>query len=208
MMGFNAMIEKKNLDLPDIRINEEERDADPGHQATGGEDDAGSVENPAVQTFSARAMAWARKPLVWIIFVFVFLSGSIGARLLLPLVGEHRKAAVESKQAPVPANQAPADERITFFGEFVFDQNDEKGRLRIAFCDIAVELEKPQPKDTIADRVDLREVVYTVLKTGKGQKGLSKEGRNRLKDELKSELNKAAGENFVKTVYVTAYELH
>jgi flagellar basal body-associated protein FliL len=90
----------------------------------------------------------------------------------------------------------------------VVDQKDEKGNIRIVFCDVALELENHKTAGAIeGDRVDVRSVIYAVLKKEPAQEGLSPEGRGRLKEKLKNELNGLFGENRVKEVYFTRYEL-
>ena len=77
------------------------------------------------------------------------------------------------------------------------------------FCDVALDLEKPRTAQVIdSDRVDVRNVIYTLLKKETVKEGLSPEGRGHLKERLKNELNDLFGENLVKNIYFTRYEVN
>ncbi|TRZ50000.1 hypothetical protein D4S03_07485 [bacterium] len=89
----------------------------------------------------------------------------------------------------------------------VVDQKDEKGNIRIVFCDVALELVNHKTSAIDGDRIDVRSVIYAVLKKEPAQEGLSPVGRGRLKEKLKNELNGFFGANLVKDVYFTRYEL-
>jgi flagellar basal body-associated protein FliL len=54
----------------------------------------------------------------------------------------------------------------------------------------------------------VRGVIYGVLKKVPAQAALLPEGRGRVKETLKSELNGLFGTNLVKEVYFTRYELN
>ena len=96
---------------------------------------------------------------------------------------------VQKKQAVI-RNPFPRRETGRLFEGFVVDQKDEKGNVWIVFCDVVLELDESKTaKDVDSDRVDVRNVIYTLLKKETVKEGLSPEGRGRLKEKLKNELN-------------------
>jgi flagellar basal body-associated protein FliL len=202
------MAEKEKLDIPEIAPEEPVVDTRQDDAAAENGGDGGSSEEKSGGGFPSRAMGWLRKPLFRIILIaVVFLGLTAGILIGFYQSTEEDAPAVQEKKA-VPAPPLPAAKPGAVFEGMVVDQKDEKGNIRIVFCDVALELENPKTASAVfGDRVDVRNVIYDVLKKEPAQEGLSPEGRGRLKEKLKNELNRLLGENPVKDVYFTRYEL-
>jgi flagellar basal body-associated protein FliL len=227
------MAEKEKLDIPEIAPEEPVVDTrQDDTTAENGREDKSSEEQPGGD-FPSKAMGWLRKPLFWIILISVVFLGLTAGILVgfyqskdgdAPAVQGNvvqgnavqgkvvqgkvvQENVVQGKQA-VSMPPLPTAKPGALFEGMVVDQRDEKGNIRIVFCDVALELENQKTVSAVVgDRVDLRNVIYDVLKKEPAQEGLSPEGRGRLKEKLKNELNLLLGENPVKDVYFTRYEL-
>ncbi len=202
------MAKKAKLDILEIAPEE------PGGET---QQDEATAENgrddgaPGEQTggdFRSRAIGWVRKPLFWIILISVaFLSLTAGILIRFYQGTDGDAPAAQKKQA-VSVTPFPEAKQGALFESMVVDQKDKNGNIRIVFCDVALELENHKTAGAIdGDRVDVRSVIYAVLKKEPAQEGLSPEGRGRLKEKLKNELNSLFGQNLVKGVYFTRYEL-
>jgi flagellar basal body-associated protein FliL len=158
--------------------------------------------------FSSKVIGWVRKPLFWIILIAIaFLGLTAGILISFYQSMDGEAPAVQKKQA-VSVTPVPETKQGALFEGMVVDQKDENGNIRIVFCDVALELENRKTAGAIdGDRVDVRSVIYAVLKKEPAFEGLSPEGRGRLKEKLKNELNGLFGENLVNDVYFTRYEL-
>jgi flagellar basal body-associated protein FliL len=157
--------------------------------------------------FRSKVLKWVRKPLLWIILISVTCLG-LTAGILISFYQsmDADVPAIQKKQASTPHPEVKQGGAL--FEGMVVDQKDEKGNVRIVFCDVVLELENQKTASTIdGDRVDVRSVIYAVLKREPAQEGLSPEGRGRIKEKLKNELKGLLGENPVKEVYFTRYEL-
>lgn len=172
----------------------------------------GSPAEQAGGDFRSKVFEWIRRPLFWIILVsvvFLGLTAGIWVGVYQSMNGD--APAVEKKEAvskAVSETPSPKEKQSVLFEGMVVDQKDETGNIRIVFCDVALELEDQKRTSAIdGDRIDVRIVIYDVLNKEPVREGLSPEGRGRLKEKLKRELNGLFGENLVKEVYFTRYEL-
>jgi flagellar basal body-associated protein FliL len=158
--------------------------------------------------FRSKVLKWVYKPLFWIILLaFTGLGLTAGILISFYQSMDADAPAVQQKQA-VSATARPEGKQGALFEGMVVDQKDEKGNVRIVFCDVVLELENQKTASAIdGDRIDVRSVIYAVLKREPAQEGLSPEGRGRIKEKLKNELKGLLGENSVKEVYFTRYEL-
>lgn len=204
------MAKKAKLDILEIAPDEPSGETQQDQAtAENGRDDGSSGEQTG-DDFSSRAMGWVRKPLFWIILIslaFLSLTAGILVSFYQSMDGD-APAPVAQKKQDVSGTPFPEAKRSALFGGMVVDQKDENGHIRIVFCDVAIELENHKTASAIdGERVDVRKVIYAVLKKEPVQEGLSPEGRGRLKEKLKNELNGLFGENLVKGVYFTRYEL-
>ena len=198
------MVKKATIDILEI-ITEENSESN--IQTDIIKEEAGAVEKGASGFFSM-VKQWVHKPLFQIIFISVVLFGSIISGFVHYFHGKVAKAPLMQQKTAVSGSQVLATEKMISFDGFVVDQVDEKGNIRIAFCDIVLQLEKLQTAAAIdGDRVDVRNVVYTVLKREAAKDSMATEGRAHLKEVLKSELNLLFRENLVKNIYFTRYEL-
>jgi flagellar basal body-associated protein FliL len=202
------MVKKAKLDILEIAPDEPDGETKQGEASAeeGGEN--GSIREKPGRDYPAKAIEWVRKPLFWIILMSVVCLGSVAGIL----IGFYQSMdgdipTVQKKQA-VSAIPFPQAKRSAIFDGIVVDQKDEHGNVRIVFCDVAIELENREMASAVnGDRIDVRSVIHTVLKKVEAKEGLSPEGRGRLKEKLKNELNGLFGENLVKDVYFTSYEL-
>lgn len=124
---------------------------------------------------------------------------------------EKKSAVIEKKSAVIEEESLkkaiPAAGKMVLFNNFVVDARDKKGDMRIAFCDIVIELENPQAAGVEGERGDVRSVIHAVLKRKQVVDGLSSEGRGIIKIELINELNRLLGEKTVKNIYITHLEV-
>ena len=198
------MAKKAKLDILEISVDEDIAAAPPDQLTAEKEVEPGS----AGTSFSSKMRAWAGKPLFWIILSTVVLLGSISGIFIWYNQGKDREAVVASKGQSTAESLSPGQEKTAILEGFVIDQKDEKGNIRIVLCDIALELERAQVTGAISDRIDVRNVVYSVLKGKKTEEGLLPAGRDRLTTELLSEMKRLLGENTIKAVYFTRYEVN
>jgi flagellar basal body-associated protein FliL len=140
--------------------------------------------------------------------ISVVMLGLIAGIFISLNKGIDEREPAEQKKLSVTEILTPAEGMVLFNG-FIIDQKDEKGNIWIVFCDVALELDKAKmAKDIDSDRVDVRNVIYTLLQKETVKEGLSPEGRTRLKEKLKNELNNLFGDNLVKNIYFTSYEMN
>lgn len=172
---------------------------------------AGGDESAAEQTggdFQSTVIKWMRRPLFWAVFIsFSVLGLAVGVWVGLHQSLEGSATAMRGKGAAAVSSPTAAKGGIPCEG-MVVDQKDEKGNIRILFCDLVLELENPGKAGAAdGDRLDVRRVIHDVLKREAAQEGLSAEGRGRLKEKLKTGLRGLFGENPVKEIYFTRYEM-
>ena len=202
------MAKKAKLDILEIAPEEPGGEMQQDEMtAEKGRDDGSSGEQNGGD-FSSKVIGWVRKPLFWIILISVaFLGLTAGIVISFYQSMDGDVAAAQKRQA-VSGTPVPEVKPGALFEGMVVDQKDEKGNIRIVFCDVALELQNRKTAGAIdGDRVDVRSVIYDVLKKEPAFEGLSPEGRGRLKEKLKNELNGLFGEDLVKGVYFTRYEL-
>jgi len=202
------MAKKAKLDILEIAPEEPFGEAQPDEAIVEDGGDNGSSGEQTGGDFSSQVVAWLRRPLFWIILIsVVFLGLSAGILVGFYQSMDGNASAVQRRQA-VSGTLSRDTRQSALFEGMVVDQKDEKGNIRIVFCDVALELENHKTAGAITgDRVDVRMVIYDVLKKEPAQEGLSPAGRDRLKEKLKNELNSLFSENLVKKVYFTRYEM-
>jgi flagellar basal body-associated protein FliL len=202
------MAKKAKLDILEITIDEKSEDKPSDEIILEEKEDKGSDKKRADAAIWSNLKGWVRKPLFWIMPVSVVMLGLIAGIFISLNKGIEERGPVEKKNRAVTEIPAPAEGTVLFEG-FVIDQKDEKGNIWIVFCDVALELDNPKTaKGVDSDRVDVRNVIYTLLKKETVKEGLSPEGRTRLKERLKNELNSLFGDNLVKNIYFTRYEMN
>lgn len=195
------MARKAKLDILDTSAEV------PLNAETAQDNDVISGEEQTDAKFSSRLRAWVRKPASRIILISGAVIGSSIGVFIWSYYGQDVNAPVaQVNQGESTAGVAPTG-KVAFFEGFVVDLKDEKGDIRIAFCDIALELENSQVADTVGKRGDVRNVIYTILKGKKVEALLLPEARNRLKTEWKNELNRLFGQTLVKEVYFSRFKV-
>ena len=204
------MAKKAKLDILDINTHEENKVPDQDDirddVVLDKHEDKAETEKKTDRILAWMRRLWTGNRKAWFILTgSVLLAAAAGVSIWFYYC-EEKKESVSLKQV-VPKTEIPAENKLALFGGFAIDLRDEKGNIRIAFCDIAVEMEKPQVAGAMGARVDLRNVIYTVLKKKVAADGSSPEGRHRIKTELKNEMNRLLGEKFIKDVYFTRFEV-
>ena len=197
---------KAKLDTLDISIDEKAEETIQEEISLEKEEDISGEERIA-EGFSSKVRAWIHKPVFWIILTSVVLLSSITGILIWLNYGQDTKATVTQNGNTTSGTSKPAEGKIALFEGFVVDLKDEKGNIRIVFCDIALELEKLQFTDAVSSRIDARNLIYTIIKRKKIEELSTPEMRDRLKTELKNELDILLGEKIVKSVFFTRFEV-
>lgn len=203
------MAKKAKLDILEINIDEKNGDGLHDDIILEEREDDGSNDRRDRFAILSKAKGWMRKPLFWIILISVVMVGLI-AGILIGLNKEmDRGGSVEQKKRIVSEVPVLTKETMTIFDGFVIDQKDDKGHIWIVFCDVALELNKSKTATAVdSGRIDVRNVIYTLLKQEPVKDGLSPEGKIRFKAKLRNELNNLFGENLVKNIYFTRYEMN
>jgi flagellar FliL protein len=197
---------KAKIDILDIHINKENRTPFGDETADDSVLDslADGMGDDKKHRWISRLGAGRSKILLILIVTILFVAIAGGAIWLYK--GKGNKESVPT-QEDARKKVIPAGERVAVFDHFVVDVRDKKGDIRVAFCDIAVELEHPRATGNTGEQVELRNVIYSVLKRKPIVEGLSPEGRDLIKIELKNELNRLLGEKTVKNIYITRFEV-
>lgn len=203
------MAKKAKLDILEISIDEKNEDGLHDDIILEEREDDGSNDRRDRFAILSKAKGWMRKPLFWIILISVVMVGLI-AGIFIGLNKEmDRGGHVEQKKRIVSEVPVLTKETMTIFDGFVIDQKDDKGHIWIVFCDVALELDKSKTATAVdSGRIDVRNVIYTLLKQEPVKDGLSPEGKTRFKARLRNELNNLFGENLVKSIYFTRYEMN
>ncbi|HIG99586.1 MAG TPA: hypothetical protein HA258_03290 [Thermoplasmata archaeon] len=201
------MVKKAKLDILEITIDKTSEEKLQDDTTVEEKENQESSEKQVSANLLSRVKRWARKPLLWIILISVVVLGVV-AGISISLYKEIDEGGPGEKAKREAAGTTVSVEGLALFEGFVVDQKDEKGNVWIVFCDVALELNEPKTvKDIDSNRVDVRDVIYTLLKKETVKEGLSTEGRIRLKEKLKNDLNHLFGENLVKKIYFTRYEI-
>ena len=200
------MAKKAKIDLLDVHTSEEDRassrdETRDDRGLDGGHEEARNDKKPA---WISRLGAGRFKILLILIVTILFVAIAGGSIWLYCVRGKNESV---STQKDARKTVIPSGERVALFAHFVIDVRDKKGDIRIAFCDLAVELEHPRAAGAAGEQVEVRNVIYAVLKRKPIIDGLSPEGRDLIKIELKNELNRLLGENAVKNIYITRFEV-
>lgn len=198
------MVKKAKLDILEAQLDEKSEDVT--------QDDfpleQGQVDRQTAGHFMEMIRSWVHAYPLRVVLLSFALFGLIVGSYVMFYYGMAVKSSATRDKSPLSENSNPEMERMAFLGGMVIDQKDERGNIRIAFCNIALDLEKPQAANTIANRIDVRDAVYSILKRKKVEDGLSTGGRDLLKLELKNDLNRLLGDNLIKNVYITSYEVN
>jgi flagellar basal body-associated protein FliL len=202
------MAKKAKLDILEVSIDNKDDDIPSPEREPDKAEEAVPVELVNQERSITKIKAWLRIHLLRLILVSFLLIGLIVGAIIWYLWKSEKPAAVEHPRPALSEIPQTVKGGIVYLEGFAVDQKDDKGEFRIAFCDIAIELGKHELAKDLVDRVDVRNVVYTVLKSKKAEEGLLVEKRNLLKAEIKSDLNRLLGEDAVSQVYFTKYELN
>jgi len=197
---------KAKIDLLDIQINEPDRASSPDNMVPDGvnEDVRGAGKLARIWAWIGRLSAGRLK--ILLLLIPIFLAVAVAGGSIWLYLGKGTKAPVPP-QGEVRETPIPAGGKVVVLDNFVVDVRDHKGDIRIAFCDIAVELEHPRAAGAADEQVELRNVIHAVLKRRPIVEVLSPQGRELIKIELKNELNRLLGEKAVRNVYITRFEV-
>lgn len=204
------MAKKVKLDILESEIDQEigvvpPEDVHPEADGFGAPLDPSSNEGMAV-----KFRVWTRKPLFWIAVVSVVLTGLLAGAF----VGLRFEPTAKAKTKSGVAKKATANSPLAAEGKYidlkglVVDQKDEKGNIKLVFCDLSLELDKPQATGGIGERADVRDLVHATLKRRKAEETLSPEGRSRLKAELTEGINALLGGAKITGIYFTRCEMN
>jgi len=199
------MARKAKLDILDTSLDEKAEG--PLNAETAQDNNVISGEEQTDEKFLSRLRAWVRKPASLIVMISSAVIGSIIGVFIWSYYGQDVNAPVAQVSQGESLASVASTGKVVFFEGFVVDLKDEKGDTRIAFCDIALELENSQVANTVKNRGDVRNVIYTILKRKKVEALLLPEARNRLKTEWKNELNRLFGQTLVKEVYFSRFKV-
>jgi flagellar basal body-associated protein FliL len=202
------MAKKAKLDILEIAPEEPGGETQQDEATAEKARDDGSSGEQTCGDFRSKVIRWVRKPLSWIILIAFAVFGLNAGIVITFYQSVDEDAPATQKKQAVSITPLPGVKQGALVEGMVVDQKDEKGNIRIVFCDVVFELENHKTAKAIdGDRIDVRSAIYAVLKKEPVQEGLSPEGRGRLKEKLKNELKGLFGENPVKEVYFTRYEL-
>ncbi len=97
--------------------------------------------------------------------------------------------------------QAAQPERYVYFNNFIIYQTDKPDRARILVCDVTVELN--QGTGLSKEKIELRKIIYNLLKYHLDVIELNEISRNK----IKAELNNVMNTEIIKNVYFTKFFL-
>ena len=196
------MVKKAELDIQEIAVDEDGllAEAVPDPEAEG-------ESGAAAPRADGKARVKGQRILWWALGTGLALLGATAGWWAVAQRGNEapppagpRSPALEARPLPVAGNMALLEGLIV-------DQTDERGDLRVLFCDLALELASPEMAKTAGERMEVRAAVYDFLRREVAREGLTRAGRERIKTGITSGLNQIMGENGVKTVYFMHYEL-
>lgn len=203
------MAKKAKLDILEITVDKNHEDGLHDDIISEEREDEQSTDQRECLAVFSKVTGWIRKPFFWIILVSVVVLGLI-AGIFIRLNKETEEGGADKQKKQI-IFEIPVltKETMTIFKGFVIDQKDEKGQIWIVFCDVALELDKSNMVTAVdSDRIDVRNVIYALLKQEAVKDGFSPEGKHRLKERLRNELNNLLGENLVRNIYFTRYEMN
>ena len=174
------MAKKAKLDILEITIDEKSEDKLHDDITLEAKEEESDEKRSGLDILS-KIKGWVRKPLFWIMLISVVMLGLIGGIFISLNEGMDEKGPVEQKKRAVSGIPVPAE-------------------VKMVLSETA--------KTVDSDRVDVRNVIYTLLKQETVKEGLSSEGKTRLKERLRNELNNLFGENLIKNIYFTRYEMN
>lgn len=198
------MAKKATLDILDIKVDEIEQEEPQGDAVPeiAKADLSGSLFGRLLTLLGQ----WCRNWLFWVILAGAALSIAAVLAFLLQ-AGPAKKTSVVPEKAPPVGAAAPASGQTILLTGFVVDLKDDRGSARVVFCDMALRLERMHKEEAGRGWVESRNLIHAVLKRKKVRELLLADDRNRLKIELKDRLNTLLGENSVKDVYFTRFEI-
>jgi flagellar basal body-associated protein FliL len=203
------MVKKAEIDILEIIPVESDGGKQQVAETASKENQEGPEGGISGEDYASKIMRYVHKPLCWVILVSMAYLGSV-AGILIDYYQNTDGASPPAVQKKQDVAEAPFPEpsQGVFLEGIVVDQKDRHDIIKIVFCDVALELENCETANTIADdRIDVKNAIHAVLEKADAEEGLSPEGRVRLKEKLRTELNGLLGENMVKNVYFMNYEM-
>jgi flagellar protein FliL len=200
------MAKKATLDILDIKIDEvqKEEPADDLAPETG----VGDISGQPLRRLLALLGQWCRSRLFGFLLLGAALLITAAAALVFLLhEGPPSKASVVPPKASAAGAATAAASKTILLPGFVVDLKDDRGLSRVIFCDVALDLERLQKGEAAGGWVESRNLIHAMLKRKKVRELLLPEDRKRLKIELKDQLNALLGENSIREVYFTRFEI-
>lgn len=199
------MAKKATLDILDIKIDDVQKD-DPVDEP-GPEKGAGETPGQLSRLLTMLGQK-CRGRLFWALAAGVGLLIAAAALVLLFHEEPADRAPVVPQKAPLAGTAKPMPDNTILLSGFVVDLKDDRGAAsKVIFCDVALDLERPQKEEAGRGWVETRNLIHATLKRKKVRELLLPEDRSRLKIELKEQLNTLLGGNSVKEVYFTRFEI-
>lgn len=144
--------------------------------------------------------------LIWTLTGVTLLAVSLSSLgIYLWMQDKKSKAAARAKLAEqaIPGMKEP----VAKLNGFMVNIKDSKGNQRILVCDIWLELGAGRKGKEIEDRVDVRNIIYTMAKSKNVAIWVSPDERQSIKKEIYARLNGLLGEGVIKTVYFMRVEI-
>ncbi|MBN1381542.1 MAG: flagellar basal body-associated FliL family protein [Deltaproteobacteria bacterium] len=203
------MVKKVKLDILDIDLDDEQEASSVENipLEKNDSDQQGDNQTEAGAFLPKIGGAWVQKPFWGIVIGAVSLVLLAGTGLSVWLLcQDDTPVAIQQTKQGVTRPSTVKKGNIALFEGFVIDLKDEKSNTRIVLCDVGIELKGVRDTCAIENRGDARKVIYIFLQNRKLNEILGTAERNRLKEDLKKEMNRFFGEELVNSIYFARIE--
>ncbi len=202
------MAKKAKLDILEITLDETSDKTHVDHVDLVEQIDSDLNEKQIALDLRSRLKHWIHKLFFWIIVISILFIGSLAGILYnIYQAGDERgQVGGENHTAKGSSVQSTGD--TIYLAGFMIDQKDNRQNIRIVFCDLALSMVKSEKiKNIDNNQIPMRNAIYAILKKEEIKEGLSVEGRGRLKERIKNELNRLLGDPLIESVHFTRYEI-
>lgn len=118
--------------------------------------------------------------------------------------------AIKRPPAPPPSKivqPASSDQRLTMVNDFIVAVEDDKGHNRLMICDLTFELKAGQNHRFLQKTMEVRNIIYGILRKEMIVSLMNPGARGRLKGEIYTEVNNLIGKDVVTDIYFTKFVL-
>jgi len=187
------MVKKVALDT--LEIKEKEPDIPLPESILPGEEKSGE-----------KSAAWRIPKWLWIappaLVLLIVAGGGIYWRIIAPRAA-HR---LPSTNVPSPAVALPqARPLTTMVNDFILPLQDDKGRYLVMTCDLTFELSAGQDTLFRQNMVEVRKIIYEILKKTRVVSLLEPRSRDGLKEEISKAVNALLGQKAITAIYFTKF---